>query len=66
MDFYTPGLRGRIRPEWTVWCACCAQWEHLARGARNAIALGWCYTKEWGWLCPECIAEYRKQKQKGE
>ncbi len=59
LTLYTPGLKGRMRRYYTVWCGCCAQWHGLEankwpRVAQEARDAGWRYTRRYGWLCPDC------------
>lgn len=60
--------KGYISTEKTVWCGGCNEWRQdsantNAQMARIANEIGWRKTKEFGWLCPDCVRRYKREKE---
>lgn len=62
-----PALRGKLSADWWVGCGKChdATWVDTRHGsipAKTAAKAAGCrYTKEFGWVCPKCLAEDSKR-----
>lgn len=59
-----PALKGNIRKHLSVWCGDCSEWRHLESKKMETAAFearhyGWSFTKERGWICPECRGAQR-------
>ncbi|GEN36118.1 hypothetical protein ADA01nite_35780 [Aneurinibacillus danicus] len=52
-------FKGYIGKYYTIWCGKCIKWEDVPVNSypeKQARKMGWKNTKEYGWLCPDCIA----------
>lgn len=56
--------KGSWTREYTVWCGMCVKWDQLSgyelsAAQREVRKIGWAYTKEKGWLCPDCSKRFK-------
>jgi hypothetical protein len=51
-------VQGYIGKYYTVWCGRCTRWDDVPadrRPEKIARKMGWKSSKEYGWLCPNCV-----------
>ncbi len=51
-------FKGYINKYCTVWCGRCIRWDDVPvnrNPSKQAKLDGWKTSKEFGWLCPECV-----------
>ena len=59
--------QGHISTEYTFWCGRCSEWHKepswggKARTAKLVRRFGWRLTRAYGWLCPSCAAQHKKE-----